>query len=57
LCKWATLFLSRVAEYSKVDFYRVIARLAQKFIDYESKQAQTLEKQVFGTYGLGVMAR
>jgi DMSO reductase family type II enzyme chaperone len=43
LCKWATLFLSRVAEYSKVDFYCVIARLAQKFIDYESKQAQTLE--------------
>jgi DMSO reductase family type II enzyme chaperone len=41
LCKWATLFLSRVAEHSKIDFYHAIARLAQKFIDYESKQGIT----------------
>jgi DMSO reductase family type II enzyme chaperone len=43
LCKWAPLFLSRVAEYSKIDFYSVIARLAQKFVDYESKQAHASE--------------
>jgi TorA maturation chaperone TorD len=43
LCKWAPLFLGRVGEYSRVAFYSTIARLAQKFIDYESKQAQTSE--------------
>jgi DMSO reductase family type II enzyme chaperone len=51
LCKWGPLFLSRVAEYSKVDFYRVIARLAQKFIDYECKQAQTLNNRCLGPMG------
>ena len=43
LCKWAPLFLGRVGEYSKIDFYSAIARLTQKFIDYESKLAQTPE--------------
>jgi len=41
LCKWSPAFFSRVSEYSKIDFYSAIARLAQKFIDYESKQGIT----------------
>jgi len=35
LCKWAPLFFDQVAEHSRSDFYRSIARLARKFTDHE----------------------
>ena len=37
LFRWAPAFFSRVIEYSKVTFYREIARLGQQLIDYETK--------------------
>ena len=36
LCKWAPFFLTRIAEHSKIDFYRAVALIAQKFIDYDN---------------------